>query len=462
MAVYLVDGQEIYVRESVEREGPIILLIHGWSSSWFTWTPLLEAIGTRFSYLAVDLPGYGRSPVPKRRPSIEWYADLMAKLIEQVSDHPVVVMGHSMGGQISMTLALQHPLLVERLVLLNPVVSGRLSTFIKLFVAPHILLERFKWGEKVLNFLSRTPLSYQEQLMKPIFFAERAIVSKRDYERIKADARRADQGWVRAACYTAMKNSDLRGRIGNITMPALVIWGAEDNTVPLRDAGIVADEWPEADLRLIPSAGHWPQFEQHETTLRYIASFLGLPILSARPDDLPIDHRSLNVAEIAQFLGNSDLGYELSEAQKLRVAALCHVHQFAPNEQIALETTSGNEMFIVQDGLVDVFMRFGGLVIDAERRKLGTLMAGQIAGEMALIEGTGGTRTADLFADSHGATLLAIDSRYLYALFEDDPSLGLRVMRNLARSLSKRLQVQNWQVQLAERRAEHASQPPGK
>lgn len=449
MSVYVIDGQELHIRDDNRRDRPIALLIHGWSSSWYTWTPLLNDIATRFSCLAVDLPGYGRSPAPKTPPTIAGYADLMAKLIEEVSDRPVVVFGHSMGGQIAMTLALRHPMLVERLVLLNPVVSGRLSTFINVFIAPHILLERYRWGGKILSFLERTPLSYQEQLLKPILFAERATISKQDYERIRSDARRPGQGAVRAACYRAMGAGDLRGKLRKISAPALVLWGAEDNTVPLRDAGAVADEWPEADLRLIPNAGHWPQFEQYETTVRYLASFLGLPILSSlaeRPAP------SLDVGAIAQFLANSELGQELSESQRLRIAGICSLHRFAGGAQIVLEDSGGDEMFIVQDGQLDVLVRVLNDDGIEERRKVNALLAGQVAGEMALIQGE--RRSADLQAGRGGATLLVIDSKYLFALFDDDPALGLGIMRNLARSLAQRLRVQTWQLQLAEQRAE--------
>ncbi|MBA3469758.1 MAG: alpha/beta fold hydrolase [Herpetosiphonaceae bacterium] len=454
MSTYVIDGQELHIRDSERRDGPIALLIHGWSSSWFTWTPLLSAIATRFAYMAVDLPGYGRSPALKQAPTIVGYADLMAKLIERISDRPVVVMGHSMGGQIAMMLALRHPMLVERLVLLNPVVSGRLSTYINLLVAPHIFLERYAWGGKLLSFLESTPISYQKQLMKPILFAERAMISRQDYDRIRADARRPGQGAVRAACYHAMKAADLRGQLKNIQAPSLVIWGAEDNTVPLRDAGAVADEWTDADLRLIPNAGHWPQFEQYETTLRYLASFLGLPILASLPDDQPAEQRNLDIDEIALFLSNTELGQDLTESQRLRVSGLCHLHHFAAGETLALEDTSGDEMFIVQDGRVDVLVRITNEAGIEESRRINVLMAGQIAGEMALIQGKGGRRSADLQAGRGGATVLAIDSRYLFALFEDDASLGLKLMRNLARSLVQRLRVQTWQLQMAERRVE--------
>ena len=453
MSTYTIDGQEIHVRDN-RKDGPIALLIHGWSSSWFTWTPILAALGSRFSYMAVDLPGYGLSPAPKEKPTIHGYADLIAKLIEQVSDRPVVVLGHSMGGQIAMTLALRHPMLVERLVLLNPVVSGRLSTFINLFVAPHIVLERYRWGAKLVSLMERSPISYQQQLLKPILFAERAVISKQDYERIRSDARRPGQGAVRAACYHAMKKGDLRGKLKDIQAPALVIWGAEDNTVPLRDAGAVADEWTGADLRLIPNAGHWPQFEQYETTVRYLAAFLGLPILASLPNEHMRAHRNLDVDEIALFLSNTELGQDLSETQRLRVAGLCHLHHFAPGETIALEDTSGDEMFIVQDGQVDVVVRMPNELGVEEQRRVNVLLAGQIAGEMALIQGKGGRRTADLQAGRSGATVLAIDSRYLFALFEDDSLLGLKLMQNLARSLVQRIRVQTWQLQMAERRVE--------
>lgn len=459
MPIYTINKQELYVRDAGPPDGPVAVLIHGWSSSWFTWSPLLDALGTRFRCLAVDLPGYGRSPEPIEPPTIAGYADLLAALIERVSDRPVVVLGHSMGGQIGMTLALRHPILVERLVLLNPAVSGRLSTFIRIFIAPHVFLERQRWLGQMLSFLETTPLSYQRQLIKPILFAERARVSQEASERIRADARRAGGGWVRAACYRAMLAGDLRGKLSQIEAPALVIWGAEDNTVPLRDAGVVADEWPLADLRLIPNAGHWPHFEQPTLTLRYLAAFLGLPLLTNLPDQQDAHRRVLDVDEVAQFLTNSELATDLTEAQRLRIAGQCEQRQYMPGEQIAVEATLGDTMFIVREGQITVVLRTPQADGSFERQEVATLKAGQVAGEMALLQNT--TRAADLEAGPQGTTVLAIQSRQLWALFDDDPQLGFRMLRNLARSLAQRLRVQNWQLQLMQQ-SELAQESIGK
>lgn len=456
MTVYRVNQQELHARTEGQPYAPIALLIHGWSSSWYTWKPLIPALSQRFYCVAVDLPGYGRSPAPTTPPSIAGYADLLAGLIQQLSDDAVLVMGHSMGGQIAMTLALRSPVLVERMVLLNPAVSGRLSTFIDLFVAPHILLERFKWAGRLLSWIEHTPLGYTDKLLKPISFAERAIILDQDYKRIRADARRPGQGAVRAQCYWAMKQGDLRSQLHRIQTPALVLWGAEDNTVPLRDAGAVAAEWPAADLRLIPNAGHWPQFEQFDITLRYVAAFLGLPQVRGVEDDVTGLSRDVPIAEIAQFLVNSDLGYALTPTQRARLAAQFRLVQFPPQARIAAEDEEGKDMYLIQQGTVEVWARVNADgTPDAQPGRIATVIAGRVVGEMAILE-EDGKRSGELRAGSQGATVLALSRQRFDALCQDDPALGLRVMQNLARALSLRLRLQNWQLQNAERRYEQA------
>lgn len=453
MTVYTIHSQRLHARTEGQRHAPIALLIHGWSSSWHTWAPLIPALSQRFFCIAVDLPGYGLSPAPQQPPTISGYADLLANLIQHVSAQSVLVMGHSMGGQIALTLALRYPVLVERMVLLNPAVSGRLSTFINLLVAPHILLERFRWTGELLSWLERTPLGYTDKLLRPISFAERAVISRQDYLRIRADARRPGQGNVRAQCFWAMRAGDLRGRLHAIQTPSLVLWGAEDNTVPLRDAGSVAAEWPQADLRLIPNAGHWPQFEQYDTTLRYIAAFLGLPRLHGLDDDTPAAQNELTVSQIAQFLANSDLGHALTSTQRTRLAAQFRELKLPAQTQIAAANSPGEEVYVVQAGTVEVWATINAAGLpDETPRRMATIMPGQVVGEMALLEAS--TRSGELRTGPHGATLLAFSRQRFEALCQDDPDLGLRLMQNLARSLSLRLRLQNWQLQSAERRYE--------
>ncbi len=277
-AIYTVAGQRIHVHEEGPPHRKVALLIHGWSSSWYALSPLLPALRERYRCIAVDLPGYGELPPSARRATMRGYADLLAGLLQQVTDQPAVLIGHSMGGMISLTMALQTPGLIERMALVCPTISGHLSMFINMFISPVTVLERFAIASKVVAALEPHMLSLTDRLMRPASFAERTGISEEQYHRIRADIRRPGQGRVRAECYWAMRRGDLRGQLRKITIPSLVLWGLEDNTVPLRDASVVADEWPQAELRVIPKAGHWPQFETPDITIRHVRAFLSTPL----------------------------------------------------------------------------------------------------------------------------------------------------------------------------------------
>lgn len=441
MTMYTIDDQQIYVEEHGPAAAPLAVLIHGWSSSSFTWAPLLPDLSRRYRCIAIDLPGFGQSPDPERKPTIVWYAKLVADIITRFGhERPALVLGHSMGGQIAATLALHYPALVEQLVLLNPALSGRLSTRVNLLLSPHVFAERFQVLEWLLHTLAKTRLDYTDWLLKPSNFAERALISEQDYRRIRADARRRGQGRTRAICYTAMRAADLRGQLDRIEAPTLVVWGAEDDVVPLRDAGLVAQEWPKADLRIVPNAGHWPQFEQPDATRRHIAHFLGLPPVLAGQEHTSDDLEYLR--GIAQFLNNSEIGGNLTEAQRLQLAALVHSHGYAPHEQIVSMNSQGHEMYLVSEGCLDVWLtptsNDGSL---GEPILLASVNAGQVAGELALLDGA--PRSADLRAGSQGVTLLTLTEEGLATLANDDPRMGMRLMQNLAISLGRRLRTQN-------------------
>ncbi len=127
---FTVGEQKIHFVEAGKRGRQIALLIHGWSSSWYAMSPLLGLLAQRFHCIAIDLPGYGQSPPFSERTTIPQYVDLLADLIEEISDNPVVLVGHSMGGMISVSLAQKYPILIERMVLICPTISGRLSNSI--------------------------------------------------------------------------------------------------------------------------------------------------------------------------------------------------------------------------------------------------------------------------------------------------------------------------------------------
>lgn len=452
MTVYNFNGQELNVVEKGPRSRQVALLIHGWSSSWYALSPLLELLSLRFRCLSVDLPGYGKSPPLHNRTTIPSYADLLAELIAEVSDGPVVLVGHSMGGMTSITLALRHPALVERMVLIGPTVTGRLSTYINLVVSPITLLERFGLGSLLVSAGERTAVGITDRVMRPASFAERSGITEADYERLRADARSPGQGRVRAACYFAMRDNDLSGKLKDVETPALVIWGAEDNTVPLRDASVIADEWPDADLRILPKAGHWPQFEAPNRTRRLVAAYLGLPRFSDRLQNPVGDDELLQIREIAQFLAHSNVGNNLNWAQRTRLAAQLEPRFYDRGERIVKADEAGNELYIIQSGTVEVWNDLERALGESPSpHRAAVLTPGQIVGELAMLDQ--GLRSADLIAGSEGVTVLTLKREHLLALCEDDAVLGTRLLWNVATAVAQRGRFFLWQLQRATQRS---------
>lgn len=449
-----INGQEIHYVEAGKKGRQIALMIHGWSSSWYAMSPLLGLLAQRFHAIAIDLPGYGQSHPLKESVTIPKYANLLADLIHEISDRPVVLVGHSMGGMISLTLAKNHPILVERMVLLSPTISGKLSTMINLLVSPLTALERFGVGSLIVSAFENIFVGLTDRIMKPVSFAERSVITNEQYDRLRQDARRPGQGRVRAECYTAMQNNNLSGSLHEVQSPALVIWGAEDNTVPLRDAGVVVDEWPSADLRILPKAGHWPHFEMEATTRRQVAAYLGLPLNSSELYTPVGDDELAQVSQVAQFLAHSDIGDNLNEAQRMRLAAQLQQRFFESGEIIAQAKEISQELFIIQEGFVEVWKDPDN--VDPSNREddniqhVASLREGQITGELAMLDE--GERSADLVAGRGGVTLLVLSRERLLTLSEDDAVLGSRVLWNISKALSRRVRFVLWQLNRAEQK----------
>jgi CRP-like cAMP-binding protein len=181
-----------------------------------------------------------------------------------------------------------------------------------------------------------------------------------------------------------------------------------------------------------------------------VAAYLGLPLFS---DDLysPVDDAELmRIHEAARFLAHSDIGNDLDLAQRTRLAAQCRRHSFSPGAQIVDEDEVGNELYIVQNGTIEVW-KDSDEPGEAESRHITTIRPGQIVGEFAVLDQE--ARSADLIAGPEGTTVLGLTRERILALCEDDAVLGTRLLWNFARAVSSRARLINWQLQRALQRA---------
>src|SRR5260221_13191994 len=107
--------------------GPDVLLVHGWISSGRMWERLMRHLAPDYRVWAIDLLGFGdsRNADSAHALSIDNHVELVVAFCQALGIAPYAVIGHSMGGAIAVTFALEHPELIDKLVLVSPVVTGR-------------------------------------------------------------------------------------------------------------------------------------------------------------------------------------------------------------------------------------------------------------------------------------------------------------------------------------------------
>ena len=263
MAAQTVTLNGIKVHYQVEGEGPDVLLIHGWASSRRMWTHVLANLSNAYRCWAVDLPGFGESDKPARGwYSIPNYTATMRAFIREAGMERARLIGHSMGGMIVLDLAATHPENVERVIALNPVVTGRRAA-----LRP---LAHWGPGPRLLDWTLRLwPRVLQPVLSHPL--GESLHGGVRHIRRRAEDFTRGttDSVWGSGR---AVITYDLSPRLAHITAPALVIVGDRDHMVSTAEGRLAAERIPGARLSVL-RAGHIVTDDLPGDTLRLVREF---------------------------------------------------------------------------------------------------------------------------------------------------------------------------------------------
>ncbi|MEW6701469.1 MAG: alpha/beta hydrolase, partial [Bacteroidota bacterium] len=109
-----------YTDDGNKESKKVLLFIHGLASYLPAWSKVIPLLKNHFRCIAVDLPGYGKSSAGVYSGSMLFYADVISKFIQKLSMQKIILVGHSMGGHISITTALTYPKLIDKLILLAP------------------------------------------------------------------------------------------------------------------------------------------------------------------------------------------------------------------------------------------------------------------------------------------------------------------------------------------------------
>ncbi|MBT8250263.1 MAG: alpha/beta hydrolase [Acidimicrobiia bacterium] len=269
-------------------KGPLILLIHGIASSSASWValgPLLTDFGR---VLAIDLPGFGRSPLKGRSADVESQADLVATFIERVSKKPAVIVGSSLGGLISFITAARYPETVERLLPITPAVPGIRWTHLgakNLFgfmipTIPGLGSAIMRWGSS--NVSAETHVEYA--------LAHVTHNPERIAPEVRAAIVKATTRWLRSPDYSAAYISSMKSlypfvlqsrafdeEVRLIEAPTHIIGGRKDPVVSHRNLERVIGVRPDWELTLLDDVGHAPHIEEPDWVAEIMLEWLRAP-----------------------------------------------------------------------------------------------------------------------------------------------------------------------------------------
>jgi pimeloyl-ACP methyl ester carboxylesterase len=266
-------GHRVFYRSA--GSGPVIVLVHGITSTSATWANLLPYLAERFTVIAPDLLGHGESAKPRGDYSLGAYASGIRDLLIVLGHERATFVGHSLGGGVAMQVAYQFPEHCERLVLVS---SGGLGRDITALLRAASL----PGSELVL------PLLVNEQLVG----AGRAVgrllgrIGLRVHtdlgEVLRGHASLSDGAARSAFLHTLRTIVDPRGQRVDASdrlylaqaIPLLLVWGERDPIIPVEHARAAHGLVPESRLEIFPDAGHFPYLDDPLRFVRLLIDFM--------------------------------------------------------------------------------------------------------------------------------------------------------------------------------------------
>lgn len=243
-----VNDQSLYYQKV--GSGKDLVILHGWGHDVSSFWPVVDQLKGTFTLYLVDLPGFGRSELPKKPFTVQDYAKTIAEFLQQQHIKPILL-GHSVGGRIGIKLAAYHPELIEKLILEDA--AG---------------IKPKRDVPKVILYLIAKTFRY----LLPDVFGVKQKIRHRFYKALESDYITA------GAMKETLKNilaEDLTLDLPKIKTETLLIWGEKDPTgeASLANGKKMYRLIPNARIAVLDDTGHSPHLEKPDQFCYWVKDF---------------------------------------------------------------------------------------------------------------------------------------------------------------------------------------------
>jgi len=267
------DGAKIHLQ--ISGHGSPLLLLHGWTSSHQEWFPFLEQLNRHHQVFRWDARGHGgHEPVTPSAPTLERMARDLANLIQHFELDKIAAVGHSMGAltlwQYIRDFGTKH---LNRLCFIDQ--SPKLMTDENWHLGIYGNFDQ----ESSTRFIESLGQDFAESVLKLTAFGlnlrakQKYLESAPGWERSRNSLKAQNPGPL-IDCWSSLTNADYRDVLQTIDIPSLLIYGGESNFYHTETAHYVADQIPNAILRIYEGTDHSPHQWQRERFVKELISFI--------------------------------------------------------------------------------------------------------------------------------------------------------------------------------------------
>jgi pimeloyl-ACP methyl ester carboxylesterase len=278
-------GGEVHLLEGGVA-GPPVWLVHGLDASAASWLDVAPSLVDDHRVTAVDLPGFGRTPVRRRRRSLRAHADLVAEMIRRYADDAVVLAGNSMGAVVAMLTAARHPWAVTAVVLFTPALPRRTeggfdATFSPLLVAGAIpgMLALEPWRRSLMPAQERVRTlvdAYAAEGSERPSADTLAAMIDADESRSRLDRIRGWTGAARSMFWWLARPDAYHGAGDAVRAPVTLVEGVRDPVLPRPVVQATLDRHPDWERVSLAGVGHLPQLERPAAVADTIRAVTGV------------------------------------------------------------------------------------------------------------------------------------------------------------------------------------------
>ena len=240
-------GIQIYYQTT--GNGKDLILLHGWKQDVSTWWGVVDLLKTDFKLWLIDLPGFGRSDTPKKPWNVSDYADAVGDFIKKQTIKKPILLGHSLGGNISIKIVAKYPNLISKLILEDT--SG--------------LRKKSTLKQSILFILAKL-IKYS----LPNIFNLKEILRVKFYASIGSDYLGA--GDLKAT-FQNIVDEDLSSDAKKIITDTLIIWGEHDREVPVTSGKKLYHLIKNSRIEIMEGVDHFPHLENPNLFTYYVKDF---------------------------------------------------------------------------------------------------------------------------------------------------------------------------------------------